>query len=412
MRAAVRQLRVPIDRARQWEDQRHGAERDARTEREAVERRAVRDSARYAEELARGRAPRSDALAREERYWELMRSGLTNTAACKVLGVHRKTGTHIRARRRHQTAPPSRAAAPSGRYLSLRERLQIADLMRLGYSMRRIAAELGRSASTVKRELDRHRDAEGRYLPHRADHAAAQQRRRPRRHKLVVNVNLRKLVQRKLNRCWSPEQISGWLRCTYPEDTSMRLCPETIYQALVVPGGTGLNKRYCGKLRTGRAIRRSRWLSRTSRAPAVQEMTLIDQRPPEVETKQQAGNWEGDLILGVGCASAMATLWERKTHYGIVINLPADHTAQTVNAAVTAAFAPLPPHLKRTLTWDQGAEMARHLELSDATGVAIYFADPHSPWQRGTQREHQRAAAPVLPDLYGSQRSRLRVGCP
>jgi IS30 family transposase len=117
-------------------------------------------------------------------------------------------------------------------------------------------------------------------------------------------------------------------------------------------------------------------------------MTMIDQRPAEVETKQQAGNWEGDLILGVGCTSAMATLWERKTHYGIVINLPADHTAQSVNAAVTAAFAPLPTHLKRTLTWDQGTEMTRHLELADATGVAIYFAEAHSPWQRGANENY------------------------
>jgi IS30 family transposase len=386
--AAARQLRVPVDRARGWEEQRRGVERVARAEREALERHAMRDSARYAEELARGRAPRSDALVREERYWELMRSGLTNTAACRILGVHRKTGTHIRARRRHQTAPPGRAAALSGRYLSLRERLQIADLLRLGCSMRRIAAELGRSPSTVKRELDRHRDSDGRYLPHQADHAAAQQRRRPRKHKLVANVKLRQLVQRKLNRYWSPEQISGWLRRAYPHDVTMLLCPETIYRALVVPDGIGLHRRYCAKLRTGRTIRRSRWLSRTSRAPAVQDMTMIDQRPAEVETKQQAGNWEGDLILGIGCTSAMATLWERKTHYGIVINLPADHTAQTVNAAVTAAFASVPPHLKRTLTWDQGAEMARHLDLSAATGIPIYFAEAHSPWQRGANENY------------------------
>jgi IS30 family transposase len=168
----------------------------------------------------------------------------------------------------------------------------------------------------------------------------------------------------------------------------MRLCPETIYRALLVPGGKGLHKRYCTKLRTGRKIRRSRWLSGPGHGGAVQNVTMIDQRPAEVETNHQVGHWEGDLVLGVGCASAMATLRERKTHYGIVINLPADHTAQSVNAAVTAAFAPLPPHLKRTLTWDQGSEMARHLELAAATGVAIYFAEAHSPWQRGANENY------------------------
>lgn len=270
-----------------------------------------------------------------------------------------------------------------GRYLTLCERLQIADLLRLDCSLRAIAVELGRSPSTIKRELDRHRDPQGRYLPHGADHAAHVQRCRPKSHKLIANPKLRKLVQRKLNRCWSPDEISGWLRRTYPNDSSMWLCPETMYRALLVPGGKGLHKRYCRKLRTGRRIRKSRWLTRSGHGAAVRDMTMIDQRPAEVETKQQAGHWEGDLILGVGCRSAMMTLRERKTQYGIVVNLPVDHTAETVNAAAIKAFASLPPHLKRTLTWDQGTEMARHRDLATVTGVDIYFAERCSPWQRG-----------------------------
>ncbi|MEQ4207040.1 IS30 family transposase [Actinopolymorpha sp. B9G3] len=178
--------------------------------------------------------------------------------------------------------------------MSLRERLQIADLLRLGCSKRQIATELGRSPSTIKRELDRHRDEQGRYLPQTADHAARVQRRRPREPKLAANRELRKLVQRKLNRCWSPDEISGWLRRTYPDDRSMSLCPETIYRALLVPGGKGLHKRYCRKLRTGRRIRKSRWLTRSGHGAAVRDMTMIDQRPAEVETKLQAGHWEGD----------------------------------------------------------------------------------------------------------------------
>jgi len=353
----------------------------------AAERRAVRDSARHIEELLT--TPQQTAKEqRDTRYWELMRSGLTNTAACKVLGVHRKTGSRIRRLHHQQTAPRTQLPRASGRYLSLRERLQIADLLGLGCSMRAIAVELGRQPSTIKRELDRHRDEQGRYLPQSADHRAGEQRRRPRQHKLVASSRLSGLVQRKLNRCWSPDQISGWLRVTYPGDSSMRLCPETIYRALLVPGGQGLHKRYCTKLRTGRPNRKSHWLTRAGQGGAVQNMTMIDKRPAEVETKQQAGHWEGDLILGVGCASAMMTLRERKTHYGIVVNLPLDHTALTVNAAATKAFATLPPHMKRTLTWDQGTEMAKHLDLASGTGIDIYFAERSSPWQRGANENY------------------------
>lgn len=250
-RVAARRLRVPQGRASVWEAERRQARQIARRERAAADRRAVRCSAHHVELLLQPRS-QSKAQQREERYWELMHHRLTNTAACRLLGVNRRTGTLIRARHHHQTARPIGQQTPgSGRYLSLRERLQIADLLRLGCSMRRIAAELGRSPSTIKRELDRHRDTQGPYLPQSADHNAGQQRRRPRDHKLVVDVVLRRVVQRKLNRCWSSDEISGWLRLTYPQDPSMRLCSETIYRALLVPGGRGLHKRYCRKLRTG-----------------------------------------------------------------------------------------------------------------------------------------------------------------
>ena len=395
-RSAGRGLRVAPQRAAVWEDERRQAVQGARAEQAAAERRARRTSARHVELLM---APRNRANAelREARYWELMRQGMTNTAACRLLGVGRHTGKLIRRRNRQQTVPPARRDPSSGRYLSLHERLQIADLLRLGCSMRQVAEELGRSPSTIKRELDRHRDAEGRYLPQTADHDATAQRRRPRVHKLVANPPLRKLVQRKLNRCWSPDEISGWLRLTHPEDRSMWLCPETIYRALLLPGGQGLDKRYCAKLRTGRRLRRSRYLTRGSQAGAVQNMTMIDKRPPEVETKAQAGDWEGDLIIGTGSTSAMVTLRERKTQYGLIVNLPVDHTAATVNAAVVAAFTPLPAHLKRTLTWDQGTEMARHQELAALTGIDIYFAERCSPWQRGANENFNGLARQYFP---------------
>jgi len=294
VRVVVRALRVSVVRARRWDAERRQATVRSGRERGAAERRAVRGSARYAEALLQGRAARSDVQRRDTRYWELMRSGLSNTAACKLLGVSRRTGGRIRQRHRHQTATATVKQPSDGRYLSLSERLQIADLLALGLSMRAVAAELGRSPSTVKRELDRHRDREGRYLPRGADHRAQLARRRPREHKLVANTTLRQAVQRKLNRCWSPDEISGWLRLTHPDNRSMQLCPETVYRALLVPGGQGLNKRYCCKLRTGRRIRKSRWLTRSGRGPAVQNMTMIDERPAEVQDKQQAGHWEGD----------------------------------------------------------------------------------------------------------------------
>lgn len=332
------------------------------------------------------RATRSAAQrARDERnrrYWQLMRSGMTNTEACRLLGMSRKTGGAIR-RATGQQIPCLHPPHWSGRYLDARERVQIADLLRIGSSIRAIARVLGRAPSTIKRELDRHRDAAGRYLPAVAEHDAKAQRARPKVAKLVAQERLRGLVQRKLNRCWSPAQISGWLAKTYPGDPGMRVCPETIYRELLLREDSGLHRRYTGKLRTGRQIRKSRWLTTTGQGNHIKNPVMIDQRPPEVQARRQAGHWEGDLILGLGCASAMVTLRERVTHYGIIINLPLDHTAATVNAAVIEAFSHLPAHLKRTLTWDQGVEMSRHQELAAATGVRIYFAEKSSPWQRG-----------------------------
>ena len=218
----------------------------------AADAKAIRSAARQAALLTLAN-PRAIQL-RDIRYWELMRSGLTNTAVCKILGVSRRLGSRIRHRSRYQTVAQTPAKRWSGRYLSLPERLKIADLLSFGWSLRKIAVTLGRSPSTIKRELDRHRDGQGRYLPQSADHAAQKQRRRPREHMLVANPRLRRLVQRKLSRYWSPDEISGWLRRTHPDDPQMRLSPETIYRALLVPGGANLHERYCQRLRTGRVF--------------------------------------------------------------------------------------------------------------------------------------------------------------
>jgi IS30 family transposase len=190
-------------------------------------------------------------------------------------------------------------------------------------------------------------------------------------------------VQAKLTSHWSPEQICGWLARQFPSEPHLRLCPETIYQALLFHDDGGLRTDGKPRLRTGRKIRKHRWRTGPGHGAVVKNMTMISDRPAEIETKTEAGHWEGDLIVGVGSVSAMVTLRERKTHYGIIINLPHGHTAVLTNQAIITALSTLPTHLKRTLTWDQGVEMARHQELATATGLRIFFAERSSPWQRG-----------------------------
>jgi IS30 family transposase len=290
----------------------------------------------------------------------------------------------------------------------------MADLLRMGCSLRAIGRELGRNPSTIKRELDRHRDAKDRYLPHVADHAAHRQRLRPRERKLSASPHLRSLVQAKLTSHWSPEQICGWLTQSFPNEPGMRLCPETIYQALLFHDHGGLWVEGKPRLRTGRKIRKHRWRTGAGRGPSVQNMTMIDKRPPEIENKTEAGHWEGDLIVGISSVSAMVTLRERKTHYGIIINLPYGHTAALTNHAIITALAGLPTHLKRTLTWDQGVEMARHQELAQTTGLRIYFAERSSPWQRGANENFNGLARQYFPkstDLSIHSPERVKEVC-
>jgi len=401
--ATLRQCRIRLrltdERTQTYEEQRLFRLRNNANAATAAQHEALRSSGRYADQVLGGVLSefQKRRAARTNAYWQMMRDGLSNAEACRLLGMHRRTGTQLRVATHFEIPPLITPPLATGRYLEARERLQIADLLRLGHSMRRIAVELGRHPSTIKRELDRHRDASGIYLPHTADHDARLQRARPKVPKLVTNELMRTLVQRKLNRCWSPDEICGWMKKAYPDNQAMRLCPETIYRALLLRENHGLHQRYSTKLRTGRRIRKTRWRTRTGQGSRIRNMTMIDQRPAEVETRLEAGHWEGDLIVGVGCVSAMMTLRERKTHYGIIVNLPIDHTAASVNAAAIAAFATLPPHLKRSLTWDQGVEMAWHEELTKATGVPVFFAERSSPWQRGANENFNGLARQYFP---------------
>lgn len=377
-------LRLTERRCRSFERERLARLSKERNAAAAAQHAAVLSSTSYTEQVVSSVSQAQQRRAeRDTKYWQMMREGKSNAEACRLLGMHRRTGTSIRRANNYQIPSLQSPREATGRFLDVRERLQIADLLDLGYSMRRVAYELGRQPSTIKRELDRHRNAEGHYLPRTADYDARLQRSRPKAHKLVADPRLRGLVQRKLNRCWSPEEISGWMKKTYPNDQELRICPETIYRSLLLPQGQGLHKRYAARLRTGRRIRKTRWHTRTGRGSRIRNMRMIDQRPTEVETRLEAGHWEGDLIVGVGSVSAMVTLRERKTQYGIIVNLPEDHTAASVNAAIISAFAMVPSSLKRTLTWDQGVEMASHEALTEATGIPVFFAERSSPWQRG-----------------------------
>ncbi len=344
VKRAQRLLRLSDQVTARAERQRAAAKLRERQAAAAAHEEALRSSRQYADRTVVLSTKQQQRAELVDTYWQLMRSGETNTSACRVLGMSRRSGTTIRRAHHYQTRVRAPRVVWSGRYLDIRERLQIADLLRLGFSVRRIAAELGRHPSTIKRELDRHRSPEGRYLPRTADHDARQQRARPRARKLTANITLRRLVQRKLNRCWSPDEVCGWLRKTYPDDLSMRLCPETIYRELLLRENTTLHKRYCLKLRTGRRIRKSRWLTRTGHGPTIANKTMIDQRPASAETKLEAGHWESVRLCtaqegrgGVTAGSAERDLFPLRQRQTPTLEVPTSTRSDAARRSQPAA---------------------------------------------------------------------------
>lgn len=271
------------------------------------------------------------------------------------------------------------------RYLTLQEREQIADMRREGTSLRMIGQALGRAASTIKREIDTYADEAGRYRPHAAHRAWTQARLRPKEAKLARPGRLRDYVIAKLGVKWSPEQIHNVLIKEFPGDEDMRVSTETIYQAIYVQARGGLKREVAVALRTGRARRRPHHSPHQRASRFVDPMVMISERPPQVEDRAVPGHWEGDLIIGKDGASAIATLVERHTRYVMLAHLPGGaHDALTVRNALITTISGLPQHLRASLTWDQGAEMALHKQFSTATGMQVFFCDPHSPWQRGS----------------------------
>jgi IS30 family transposase len=269
------------------------------------------------------------------------------------------------------------------RRLSLHEREEIACRRAAGQGVREIAAVLGRDPSTISRELKR--GAVRRKTGYRATVAQAladQRARRPKTRVLEINDELREHVQNRLQEKDSPEQISRRLLIDYPSDRTMRISHETIYRCLYVQGRGGLRRELVKCLRTGRALRKAR--RTTERRGRLAGMVSIANRPPEVLDRVVPGHWEGDLITGAENKSAIGTLVERCTGYLMLLHLPDKHGADAVQEAMIDAMSRLPLTLRRTLTWDQGQEMANHIAIAEATELSIYFCDPHSPWQRAT----------------------------
>ena len=382
------------------------------------------------------RSPGRPPVARREhrqRFWKAIANGLSSEEAGPAAGVSPAVGT--RWFRQAGGMRPVSLAPLSGRYVSFVEREEVALLRAQGYGVREIARRVGRSPSTISRELRRNAATRSGALEYRATTAqwhADRRARRPKLAKLAANDALRRYVQERLGgrirapdgttvpgpevrwigrrhgrrkdrrwaNAWSPEQIANRLRLDFPDDATMRISHEAIYQALYVQGRGALRRELTACLRTGRALRVPRARTRGRGKKFVSPEIMISERPAEAEDRAVPGHWEGDLILGLD-SSAIGTLVERSTRFTMLLHLPrmeghgdgprghngpalAGHGAEAVRDAIAATIITLPDQLRRSLTWDQGAEMAQHAQLRLDTGLAIYFCDPHSPWQRGT----------------------------
>ncbi|WP_236832502.1 IS30 family transposase [Blastococcus sp. KM273128] len=370
----------------------------------------------------------------ERAFWTKVAEGLTSEDAAVACGVSGPVGS--RWFRERGGMPLIDLAPSSGRYLSFAEREEIALLRARNVGVREIARRLGRAPSTISRELRRNAATRGGRLDYRAGIAqwkAELMARRPKAAKLVENDRLRDYVQdrlagaiqrpdgtvaagpitpewkgrnkprrqdRRWATAWSPEQIARRLPVDFPEDESMRISHGAIYQALYVQGRGALKRELVACLRTGRALRVPRARTRQRAQGHVTPEVMISERPAEADDRAIPGHWEGDLIIGTD-RSAIGTLVERTTRFTMLLHLPrmagygveprvkngpalAGYGAEAMRDAITAKIGTLPDQLRRSLTWDRGKELAQHVQLKIDTGLAVYFADPHSPWQRGT----------------------------
>lgn len=335
------------------------------------------------------------------RFWEAIRKGCSRDEASASIGVSQEVSRRVFHDR--GGVMPRAGTHRRKRCLTVAEREQIGLLRAEGAGVRQIARVLGRSPSTISRELrrvqynygpkDRYRAR--RYVPSVAQVDADRAARRPKPAKLATNSRLRREVEDRLKENHSPEQIARRLRLDFPDDPEMWVSHETIYQALFVQSRGALKRDLTQHLRTGRSIRKPGRKAEERRA-RLRGMVMISERPAEIEDRAVPGHWEGDLIIGTP-GSAVGTLVERMTRFVMLLHLPGSRTADVVQEAMVVKMATLPEQLRRTLTWDQGKEMANHAQIAEATGMSIYFCDPHSPWQRGTNENTNGLLRQYLP---------------
>lgn len=394
-----------------------------------VPKRRKSDRAGRAKIYSPGRPPVAQQ-ANYCKFWNGISEGMASEEASSFAGISSSVGARLF--RHNGGMKPRFGSVRSLRYLSFPEREEIAILHAKELSIREISRRIDRSPSTVSRELRRNAATRGgdlQYRAHTAQWHSDRRSKRPKSAKLKTNERLKEYVEERLAgkvktvkgipigpetmwngrrhgrrqdrrwaKSWSPEQISNRLRIDFPDDEKMRISHEAIYQSLYIQGRGNLKRELVACLRTGRALRVPRERSRRGNAFINKEI-LISQRPAEVLDRAVPGHWEGDLILGLG-SSAIGTLVERSTRFTILLHLPrmenygeprnkngpplAGHGAEAVRKAIAASIVKLPKHLKRSLTWDQGTEMAQHEKLRVQAKLPIYFCDPQSPWQRGT----------------------------
>ncbi len=324
--------------------------------------------------------------------WERWKAGESASDIARAL--EKKPGSiHMLLKAKGGIAPPPRRRARWA--LDLAEREEISRGLASGESMRSIASRLSRSASTISREVARNGGGTS-YRAQKADEHAWQRALRPKKCLLAINTRLRDVVARKLQEDFSPQQVSGWLAREYPDDEEMCVSAETIYQTLFVQTRGALKKELIAHLRSGRKMRRSRNSSRArERCGRIKDAVSISERPPEASDRAVPGHWEGDLILGKR-NTYVATLVERSSRFVMLVRVGGKDTNSVVGA-LSKQIKRLPKTMIDTLTWDRGMEMAAHRRFSVATDVAVYFCDPSSPWQRGTNENTNRLLRQYLP---------------
>ncbi|HEY2878850.1 MAG TPA: IS30 family transposase [Nocardioides sp.] len=328
-----------------------------------------------------------------DEIWTRLRCGHAAKPIARQLGLPEGTVRAYLVRCGGIRPDPRRRA--SGR-LSFEEREEISRGLAAGMSLRAIAAQLGRAASTVSREVATN-GGRRRYRAHISDRQAWSRATRPKACKLATNPLLRAIVEEKLRRRWSPQQIAGWLKVSYAHDPEMQVSHESIYRTLFVQSRGALRRELTQYLRTGRVIRRPKGVRLPDGRGGRPNILHISERPPEAEDRAVPGHWEGDLVFGKNM-SPVATLVERSTRFLMLVALPeGNHKAEVVADALAAAVTTLPTHLARSLTWDQGHEMAAHQQFTNATGIEVYFCDPKSPWQRGSNENTNGLLRQYLP---------------